>query len=254
MITLACPPLSLLPFERALQMVEGKFGGWEIVAEGKHLLPVIKDELEEAISSYGMKFTIHAPLSDINIGSLNPGIRTEALNQLVEVVRTTHQLGMERVTMHPGFLSPITFGKRELAKKMVRASIEKIERRTKGTDVLKCLENMPRSFITLFTEPKEMLDLIDGTSFKLCLDVGHANTTNNLSDFLQHWERYGSIHIHDNNGRTDEHLPIGEGEVDFRMVLRKLKDFKGDFVIESRSVEEGLAGRKYIESLDITAP
>ncbi|MFQ5909375.1 MAG: sugar phosphate isomerase/epimerase family protein [Thermoplasmata archaeon] len=254
MISIGCPPLSLLPFEEALQMVDGRFEGWEIIAEGKHLLPAIKEELEEAISSHRMKFTIHAPLSDINIGSLNPGIRKEVLDQLVEVVMIAHQLGVERVTMHPGFLSPITFSRRELAVAAVRDSVEEIERRTKGSGVLKCIENMPVSFMTLFTEPEEILDLTDGTSFMLCLDVGHANTTGNLPEYLQHWRRFGSVHVHDNRGRADEHLPTGEGDIDFRMVLDKLKDFKGDFVIESRSVEEGLASRKYIESLNMTAP
>jgi sugar phosphate isomerase/epimerase len=254
MISLGCPQLYLLPFGEALRMVEGKFEGWEIVAEGEHLLPLIKEELEDAISTHDIKFTIHAPLSDVNIGSLNPGIRTEALNQLVEAIEISGELEIERVTMHPGLLSPITFSRRELAMEMARDSIEEIERRTRGIDVLKCVENMPRSFITLFTKPKEILDLIEGTSFKQCLDVGHANTTGNLMEFLEHWVEFGSVHIHDNNGRIDEHLPIGNGNVDFRMVLGKLRDYTGDFVIESRSVKEGLAGREYIESLDMTAP
>lgn len=253
MISLGCPQLYLFPFREALGLVEGKFEGWEIVAEGEHLLPLIRKELEDAISTHNIKFTIHAPLSDVNIGSLNPGLRTEALNQLVEVIEISDQIGIERVTMHPGLLSPITFSRRELAMEMVRNSIQEIERRTEGMDVLKCLENMPRSFITIFTEPDEMLDLIEGTSFKLCLDVGHANTTGNLVEFLEYWEEFGSVHIHDNNGKMDEHLPIGKGNVDFRMVLGRLRNYTGDFVIESRSVEEGLAGRRFIESLDVTA-
>lgn len=254
MISLGCPQLYMLPFGEALRMVEGKFEGWEIVAEGEHLLPLIKEDLELAISAHNIKFTIHAPLSDVNIGSLNPGLRREAINQLVEVITISDQLGIERVTMHPGLLSPITFSRRELAMEAVRNSIQEIERRTEETAVLKCLENMPRSFITLFTEPEEILDLIEDTSFKLCLDVGHANTAGNLNEFLDHWGKFGSVHIHDNKGEIDEHLPIGEGNVDFRMVMGRLEDYEGDFVIESRSVEEGLAGKKYIESLNVTAP
>ncbi|MCK4366820.1 MAG: sugar phosphate isomerase/epimerase [Thermoplasmata archaeon] len=254
MISIGCPPLSLLPFEEALRMVEGKFDGWEIVAEGKHLLPEIESALEQVMSSHSIKFTVHAPLSDINIGTLNPGVKREAINQLVEVVEIAHRLGIERVTMHPGFLSPITFGRRKLAEEAVRDSVEEIERRTAGTDVVKCIENMPRLFITLFSEPEEMLDLIDGTSFQLCLDVGHANTTDNLSAFLEHWERFGSVHVHDNRGKSDEHLPLGEGEIDFEMVFSMLRDYRGDFVVESRSVEEGLAGKRFIESLQIAAP
>ena len=234
-------------------MVESKFDGWEIVAEGKHLLPAIEGDLGEALSSHSIKFTVHAPLSDINIGTLNPGVKREVLDQLVEVVEIAHHLGIERVTMHPGFLSPITFSRRELAIEAVRDAVEEIERRTAGTDVVKCIENMPRFFITLFSEPEEMLDLIDGTSFQLCLDVGHANTTGNLSAFLEHWERFGSVHVHDNRGKSDEHLPLGEGDIDFEMVFSMLRDYRGDFVVESRSLEEGLAGKRFIESLRMAA-
>jgi sugar phosphate isomerase/epimerase len=253
MISVGCPSLSLLPFEEALERVVGKFDGWEIVAEGRHLLPAIENELGEAMSSHSLKFTVHAPLSDINIGTLNPGIKREALNQLVEVVEISHRLGIERVTMHPGFLSPITFGRKEMAVEAVRESVEEIERRTGGTDVVKCIENMPRFIITLFSEPEEMIDLIDGTSFKLCLDVGHANTTGNLTAFLEHWEMFGSVHVHDNRGKSDEHLPLGGGDIDFATVFRRLQDYQGDFVVESRSVEEGLAGRQFIDSLKETA-
>jgi sugar phosphate isomerase/epimerase len=254
MISISCPPLSLLPFQEALDRIIGRFDGWEIVAEGEHLPAAIAADVEEAMSTHPLKFTVHAPLSDINIGTLNPGIRREVLDQLVEVVDISHRLGIERVTMHPGFLSPITFGRKELAIEAVLSSVEEIDKRTEGTDVLKCIENMPGFFITLFSEPEEILDLIEGTSFRLCLDVGHANTTGNLIEFLECWEKFGSVHVHDNRGKSDEHLPLGSGEIDFPMVFSKLRDYRGDYVVESRSVEEGLAGKRFIESLKQSAP
>lgn len=254
MISIGCPSLYWLPFKDALGKVAGLFDGWEIVAEGKHLLPLIYEDLEAAISSFDMKFTVHAPLSDINTGSLNPGVRKEAIRQLVEVIEISHSLGMGRVTMHPGLLSPITFSRRELAMETTRKSIKEIEELTKDMDVLKCLENMPRFLMSLHTNPREMTDLISGTSFRLCLDIGHANTTGNLDAFLEYWEMFGSVHIHDNRGSHDEHLPIGEGDIDFEKVFEKLREYRGDYVIEARSVEEGLAGKRVMESLHLAAP
>jgi len=45
------------------------------------------------------------------------------------------------------------------------------------------------------------------------------------------------IHIHDNHGLTDEHLPPGEGQIDFELLFKLLKRFAPDalWTIEAHS-------------------
>jgi len=71
-------------------------------------------------------------------------------------------------------------------------------------------------------DPELMIDLVDRVDHEylgLCLDTGHANIFSDLK-FSQWVERMGRrlmhIHIHDNNGDVDSHLPIGAGNIDFK--------------------------------------
>jgi len=62
---------------------------------------------------------------------------------------------------------------------------------------------------------------------KLLLDVGHTNlrkTSNfNLEGFIKQMpDRIGHVHVHDNKGIYDEHLPVGYGTIDWGKVVRQL--------------------------------
>ena len=90
MIAISSPSLSLLPLREAFAAVQTGFRAWEIVAEGRHYLPDIAKELEEYLSSNDLDCSVHAPLSDVNIGSMNPRLREVALK---EIMITIEQAG-----------------------------------------------------------------------------------------------------------------------------------------------------------------
>ena len=47
------------------------------------------------------------------------------------------------------------------------------------------------------------------------------------------------LHLHDNHGRADEHLPVGDGTIDFSPLLRHLKGMSAlpSITLEARSLE-----------------
>ena len=55
------------------------------------------------------------------------------------------------------------------------------------------------------------------------------------------------MHIHDNMGVSDEHLPIGKGTVDFPAVLEALGSRR--YVIESRGWDDALESRDVLKKL-----
>ena len=67
---------------------------------------------------------------------------------------------------------------------------------------------------------------------KLHLDVGHAfieNRIKGVRDYLDAFgDRLAHVHMHDNHGKWDEHLPLGRGKIDVRKVVRLLKEFNYD--------------------------
>ena len=67
--------------------------------------------------------------------------------------------------------------------------------------------------------PSLLLREINSPAFGFCFDTGHHNVFSKIP--LRDWvDALGSflseVHLHDNHHERDEHLPMGEGEFDFR--------------------------------------
>ncbi len=90
---------------------------------------------------------------------------------------------------------------------------------------------------------------MDGIDIGICFDVGHANTMGLIDGFLELKDRFVNIHVHDNMGATDEHLPVGKGTVDFPRLLGGLSGYSGRYVIESRGVDDAVQSQRELRRL-----
>ena len=77
-------------------------------------------------------------------------------------------------------------------------------------------------------EPEEFKSVLkDFKKMKFMLDIGHANImggdNRNLKFIKILKKRIGHVHIHDNQGFDDDHLPIGCGRINFEKILSSLK-------------------------------
>ena len=85
-------------------------------------------------------------------------------------------------------------------------------------------------------EPDILIELCDAVSsrfFALCLDIGHMNVFSELSSSV--WvkrmgKRLQYVHLHDNKGENDEHLPVGRGDIDFDSFFDSIKR-RNDIII-----------------------
>ena len=60
-----------------------------------------------------------------------------------------------------------------------------------------------------------------------------------VNDFLRYADKADHIHIHDNNGMSDEHLALGDGTISWSTVGKTLAaNYNGVVVIEGRSLVE----------------
>ncbi len=73
----------------------------------------------------------------------------------------------------------------------------------------------------------------------LCYDSGHDFVWSGKPyDLLKRYgDRLFAVHLHDNRGREDEHLPIGEGDVNWETVRQGIGDsaYAGSFTLEGDS-------------------
>lgn len=88
-------------------------------------------------------------------------------------------------------------------------------------------------------DPRNIVELvkeIDSPCFGWCFDVGHANCFGFAPDILKECEVVPlSLHIHDNDGRGDDHYIPGDGNIDFKLFISVLEEigYKGDCVLEA---------------------
>lgn len=247
MILASSPFFSLEPFETILGQVSEHFRGWEIVAEGKHSLPLVKQKFLELKPSYNLFYQVHAPLSDINIGSANTSMRRAAVREISDCIKLCRDLDIGLVTFHPGHLSPLTIEARQLVQALTKESVGEIAKVGEECGVTLAIENMPKMYITIHTAPDDLLEVIQGTEVRICFDIGHAFTAGTVDDFLRHVPAFRNVHLNDNDGEQDQHKTLGDGKVDFDNVFRGLRGYTGNFVIEVRSIESCLKSMKFIE-------
>ncbi len=249
MIAVSSPHLSRWDFPYALERVAEHYQAWEIVAEGKHLLRDICDDFLRLSPSYDLEYSVHAPLSDINIGAINPRMRAAALKEVLESIEIAHRMGIDLVTVHPGFLSPLTILDRDTAIQATKGSLQAIDARGKDLGVRIALENMPEMPVAMAKGPEELLLFMEGTGLGVCFDIGHSNTVGNISDFQAIKDRFINMHVHDNVGDRDRHMVIGEGNIDFQRWLGAFRPYHGRYVIEARELERSLVSRDRLRNM-----
>ena len=99
-----------------------------------------------------------------------------------------------------------------------------------------CLENLP--FIPLkLSSTHEVLDFVrmmNLENFKVCLDTGHAAVYGHSpADMVRliGKDYLATLHVHDNDGRSDQHLRPGEGVTDWADFGRALREIGFEGVV-----------------------
>ncbi|WP_342764303.1 MULTISPECIES: sugar phosphate isomerase/epimerase family protein [unclassified Thermococcus] len=222
----------------------------ELLSEWPHYLTKASyRDFAEIVEGYGMKITVHAPFSDINIGAFNEKIRRAALEVLHETIEVAAEMNALVVTIHPGHRSPLSIKHQEKYLEIHRKSLRKIAAWSEEFGIKVGLENMP-SFPILDAQSCERLaELVGDIDIGVTLDVGHLNTTTrNFDRFIQLLgNRIMHLHLHDNRGDKDEHLPLGEGTVPWAQVIPKLP--KVTWSLEVGDIESARKSLEFLRSL-----
>lgn len=170
----------------------------------------------------GIGVSVSGPVFDLNPGSFDEFIRDHTKKVFTRTIELARNIGGARVILPSGY-TPFLAGEakggwRSLAIDTLKACAHKAGEH----DVTLCLENW-------FEEtPLVLVDLLSelgNLGCGACLDVGHVNVFSrvNLSRWLKELgELTREIHLHDNDGKTDSSLPLGEGSVDIAPLAKVL--------------------------------
>ncbi len=250
MIGVGSPAFCMSPVNNMAELISEEFGLWEILSEGEDRLELARDGIRYGRESLGLKFQVHAPLSDVNIGSVHEPMRIAALNEIKQTILMCHQLDIPLVTVHPGFVQGIAFLDRSRALEKTKASVKEIASFASNHSVTVVIENLPANINATCTTALELLEVVDSAGLGICFDLGHANTSGQVDELLKLVGRFGNVHLHNNEGQWDQHNQIDDGTADIKKVAGVLKrSYRGNMIIESIDLESGAASKRTLERL-----
>jgi sugar phosphate isomerase/epimerase len=223
--------------------------------------------LKQLIDSHGLGVSIHGSFWDLNAVSHYPSLRQLIVSQTKDAIEACQVLEGDVVSVHPGFCHfKEVEALLEEAKRFYREFIAKCQPYAQERGVVLAVENTSTRASCPYTadELEELMKDFEG--LRLTLDVAHAYLAARRQDkptpedevirMIQRFkDRLSAIHLHDNRGRWDEHLPPGEGEIDFKPIVKALKevDYRGPLIVElwdpENPREAGSKGLSYTRKL-----
>lgn len=219
------------------------FNMMEILCEGPHTWPRIAltygPDAFQIFESYDIDIYLHAPTIDVNPASLNPGMRQESLNQMKETVDMALMTGAKAVTIHPGLIHRLEDRVREMGKCYAIETLKEANKYAEDNGVALSVENMPSRYAYFCNTPQEHSYFVKECGLHATVDVGHANTNGDIKSFLS-VENIRYYHLSDNNGERDQHLTLGEGNLDLNLlngidnVIIELDNYQN--VLKSREI------------------
>ncbi|MBS7614682.1 sugar phosphate isomerase/epimerase [Candidatus Bathyarchaeota archaeon] len=220
----------------------------ELIDDGQHAFNESRIKtLKEIVKKRGFATSVHAPFMNVNIASSSKSVRTSIMSRLKKSIQYSGDLGSRYWVFHPGLQTDVGQFSSELDWKTNLESIRELFDFAEQFGVTATIENGLHPLPFLLKTADDFLRFYKDfgeTTLGLTLDIGHANVNNQINWFFEKLpEKIVHAHLHDNHGKSDEHLGLGDGNVDWQKTVRAFKriSFKGTLVIESaKNVEESI--------------
>jgi sugar phosphate isomerase/epimerase len=179
-------------------------------------------EVKGILKDAGIGCTVHAPFMDLSPGGVDKAVRSITKDKLKKSVEMANILDALGIVCHGGYNKWYFDGHKQI---WLDGSLdtwqEMLQAAGKGLPVIieNIFEEEPSTLIELFGHFKDK-------GLYYCFDSGHFNLFSTVS--LEEWltplrEMIREMHLHDNHGTSDEHLPVGEGTFPFRELKRFIK-------------------------------
>jgi sugar phosphate isomerase/epimerase len=197
--------------------------------------PVEPDDVKKLVGGAGLHVVGHTAWY-LPIASPFPPVRAAARGVFLTAFDAFAAIGVTHVNVHPDPVTrsyprgDVTAGNADAVAELAAAA------KTRGLTLM--VENVGRAFSTVDAlEP--LLDAHPDVRFHL--DVGHANLAGGTTPALvaAFGDRLAHVHVSDNFGTDDLHLPLGAGSIAWPDAIKELRgiDYDGTVTLEIFSPE-----------------
>ena len=236
---------------------DGGFSMIEICSFPMHLDYHDRDKVKAAsrkIKEVGLDpFSFHAPFADdIDITSLDKNTQVKSIAEVITAAEAAAELDVRHLVLHPGpeREKKATSDKFYHHLETASHSINQISKRCKELGITLLLENMlPHLLFGRIRDMLYIMGAMEEMNVGTCLDTGHAYLAQDLPSVVHKLSYHlRMVHVNDNNGTGDDHLPPGEGSIDWPEVIAQLDsyNFRGALILEL-SARHGIDYEKTME-------
>lgn len=245
-------------------ILQNGFSLIEVVFSPTHLDYKNHGAVQEAarrIDALGMEaYSFHAPFGDdIDISSQDLARREHSLDEILRAVDAAAHLGVHYFVIHPGPENADIPSREErlLRIENVCSVLDRVALRCSEAGIQCVLENkLPHLLFGQSADLLWILACLEGNRIGACLDTGHAFLAGDLYQLVFKMAPYlRLLHVHDNKGHGDDHLPPGDGRIDWSALLQELSTtgFQGSLILElaggddsARIMARARHGRSYL--------
>lgn len=205
----------------------------------------------------GLDYSIHAPFLLVDLAHPHPKIRALSRDLVRQAIDMAAELKAFPLTVHPGQFAYESILPKEQAFAAFRIttkeyldhamkSLAELSAYARASGVKLCIENLVSGVGADPERVRRLLSEVDSLGFTL--DIGHAHITGGLEVYLGLDPIH--FHLHDNDGKGDNHLPLGEGNLDIIPVLKQLKESRGKLILELYTLEAIVHSLHKLEEMD----
>ncbi len=215
--------------EALLQIADMGYDAVEMWAEHLWRDDQSPSRIARLLEAQGLRCTVHCPIMDLNITSPNAGIREESVRQNIQAIASAHDLGAELVIVHPGAL----FSRHDSLDTYWEWQLEAFERfmaEAGRLGIRLAVENMDvqskKEVVKTAQDIRRITDHFTPGELGFILDITHLGTMELNLALIAQVDEIAHVHVSDAQvtpcGQVRTHLPMGEGELDFKRILEAL--------------------------------
>ena len=227
--------------------VQNDFDAFEITcvfpsADPLDIKPGALAEAKAILQQHPMEICVHAPFFEINIAAFSKTIRDASIRITKAAIDMCHALNGKTLIIHNGDYTYKISGAtrhnhpaREMQCAFNLAALQNINAYANDKGVTVCLENIIINDTSIDRCYADLLEIraAVGDSLKFTLDMGHSRLSQGTAEAIRILgDAIGHIHLSDNFGEKDDHLPLGEGNYDYSDYVGFLKNFEHVITLE----------------------
>ena len=198
--------------------------------------PASVADLQQWLAEAGLGLhAVHAPIGEsfaagrwgppITIATADPDARARAVAEAERALHIARRIPVKVLVTHLGLPRSQQRQPTDNGRDPARRSIETLRRLAAPLGVRIALEVIPNELsragsLVHFIEEDLEIDTAEAPGVGICLDFGHAHMDGELLDAIETVSGHLiTTHVHDNRGRTDDHLVPFEGTIDWPAAL-----------------------------------